>query len=111
MSLVLFFFFKQKTAYEVRISDWSSDVGSSDLNGLDHVQQRVVLETVFSDVGDVHDRLGGQQVEATNNRFFVGVHALHQGARRLAEGEVRSEERRVGKEGVSTCRLRWSPHH
>src|SRR3546814_6889853 len=29
--LVLFFFFKQKTAYEMRISDWSSDVCSSDL--------------------------------------------------------------------------------
>src|SRR3546814_17800469 len=31
MLCVLFFFFKQKTAYEVRISDWSSDVCSSDL--------------------------------------------------------------------------------
>src|SRR3546814_9403245 len=31
MSLLLFFFFKQKTAYEMRISDWSSDVCSSDL--------------------------------------------------------------------------------
>src|SRR3546814_1379573 len=30
-SSVMFFFFKQKTAYEVRISDWSSDVCSSDL--------------------------------------------------------------------------------
>src|SRR3546814_4668585 len=30
-NLVLFFFFKQKTAYEMRISDWSSDVCSSDL--------------------------------------------------------------------------------
>src|SRR3546814_5449517 len=30
--LFLFFFFKQKTAYEMRISDWSSDVCSSDLN-------------------------------------------------------------------------------
>src|SRR3546814_1646654 len=30
---VLFFFFKQKTAYEMRISDWSSDVCSSDLLG------------------------------------------------------------------------------
>src|SRR3546814_8486768 len=29
----MFFFFKQKTAYEMRISDWSSDVGSSDLKG------------------------------------------------------------------------------
>src|SRR3546814_12099108 len=32
MNLVLFFFFKQKTAYEMRISDWSSDVCSSDLS-------------------------------------------------------------------------------
>src|SRR3546814_3897954 len=32
MMLILFFFFKQKTAYELRISDWSSDVCSSDLN-------------------------------------------------------------------------------
>src|SRR3546814_5449889 len=31
--LILFFFFKQKTAYEMRISDWSSDVCSSDLAG------------------------------------------------------------------------------
>src|SRR3546814_5696254 len=30
--LLFFFFFKQKTAYEMRISDWSSDVCSSDLN-------------------------------------------------------------------------------
>src|SRR3546814_10526740 len=32
--IVLFFFFKQKTAYEMRISDWSSDVCSSDLHGI-----------------------------------------------------------------------------
>src|SRR3546814_17108845 len=32
LSLILFFFFKQKTAYEMRISDWSSDVCSSDLD-------------------------------------------------------------------------------
>src|SRR3546814_3735348 len=32
--VILFFFFKQKTAYEMRISDWSSDVCSSDLNGV-----------------------------------------------------------------------------
>src|SRR3546814_1771244 len=37
---VLFFFFKQKTAYELRISDWSSDVCSSDL---DAVVARVVF--------------------------------------------------------------------
>src|SRR3546814_21042470 len=33
MNIVFFFFFKQKTAYELRISDWSSDVCSSDLAG------------------------------------------------------------------------------
>src|SRR3546814_7409409 len=33
ISVVFFFFFKQKTAYEMRISDWSSDVCSSDLRG------------------------------------------------------------------------------
>src|SRR3546814_7379206 len=32
MMFVVVFFFKQKTAYEMRISDWSSDVCSSDLN-------------------------------------------------------------------------------
>src|SRR3546814_12455855 len=31
--VLIFFFFKQKTAYEMRISDWSSDVCSSDLHG------------------------------------------------------------------------------
>src|SRR3546814_14461403 len=35
MLLFLFFFFKQKTAYEMRISDWSSDVCSSDLRTAD----------------------------------------------------------------------------
>src|SRR3546814_15359798 len=34
--VVYFFFFKQKTAYEMRISDWSSDVCSSDLRRQDH---------------------------------------------------------------------------
>src|SRR3546814_5149576 len=37
---VLFFFFKQKTAYEMRISDWSSDVCSSDLHGLSRLGPR-----------------------------------------------------------------------
>src|SRR3546814_4166337 len=47
----LFFFFKQKTAYEMRISDWSSDVCSSDLAGqeaeavvIDHDQHAVPLD-------------------------------------------------------------------
>src|SRR3546814_4931287 len=79
---LIFFFFKQKTAYEMRISDWSSDVCSSDLH-----RSLVVLP------GRVQrHEVGGTQ---------LGRHV----------GELRSEERRVGKECVSTCRSRWSPYH
>src|SRR3546814_1358043 len=39
VSFAQFFFFKQKTAYEMRISDWSSDVCSSDLNLLPHPEE------------------------------------------------------------------------
>src|SRR3546814_8736144 len=79
--VVFFFFFKQKTAYEMRISDWSSDVCSSDLPDPAH---RVRART---GVADRIDQAGG------------------------AAYAFRSEERRVGKECVSTCRSRWSPYH
>src|SRR3546814_3589713 len=39
MIFLFFFFFKQKTAYEMRISDWSSDVCSSDLKGLQSLRE------------------------------------------------------------------------
>src|SRR3546814_18661532 len=45
----MFFFFKQKTAYEMRISDWSSDVCSSDLS------QNLVDQTVFLGLFGVHE--------------------------------------------------------
>src|SRR3546814_8329111 len=83
--LFLFFFFKQKTAYEMRISDWSSDVCSSDL--LPSVRGR-----------------GGRRLSASCSLSVLP----------LAPGPlpaIRSEERRVGKECVSTCRSRWSPYH
>src|SRR3546814_1543646 len=79
-----FFFFKQKTAYEMRISDWSSDVCSSDL---------VSDKERLSDAG-------------SRCRFTGGQHAC-----RSDDPGARSEERRVGKECVSTCRSRWSPYH
>src|SRR3546814_5521958 len=41
---VIFFFFKQKTAYEMRISDWSSDVCSSDLVPANHLQRLLFAE-------------------------------------------------------------------
>src|SRR3546814_1009091 len=87
--LGLFFFFKQKTAYEMRISDWSSDVCSSDLGmGLEEAG----IELTDRGYIRVNDRL-----ETTAPSTW-------------AIGE-RSEERRVGKECVSTCRSRWSQYH
>ncbi len=60
-------------------------------DGLHYVQVRVALETVLGDVGDVHHRLAGQQVEAADQGLFVGAHVLHQAARWLAFGEVRDQ--------------------
>src|SRR3546814_9018385 len=46
---VLFFFFKQKTAYEMRISDWSSDVCSSDLRLRVRPGEKVPVDGVVED--------------------------------------------------------------
>src|SRR3546814_5125179 len=49
MCVVILFFFKQKTAYELRISDWSSDVCSSDLtaSAADRARPGVMAEILF----------------------------------------------------------------
>src|SRR3546814_17024843 len=49
--LVLFFFFKQKTAYEMRISDWSSDVCSSDLRRLDQIEPGALTDALRGIIG------------------------------------------------------------
>src|SRR3546814_1669746 len=87
-----FFFFKQKTAYEMRISDWSSDVCSSDLNG--------------------QARQTGKRAHAVPPRQSRATASGSRRRWRVAPANPRrSEERRVGKECVSTCRSRWSPYH
>src|SRR3546814_2188654 len=90
---MLLFFFKQKTAYEMRISDWSSDVCSSDLQS----SRRTLDEPPARDVAWMP---------------IVGCCPKEPGR---SDAPVcpspRSEERRVGKECVSTCRSRWSPYH
>src|SRR3546814_3203590 len=102
------FFFTQKTAYEIRISDWSSDMCSSDLerNFLDFaklvpgvVTSRDPTQKTFSS--------GGQSAENVN--VFIDGASLKNNV--LKGGIARSEERRVGKECVSACRSRWSPYH
>src|SRR3546814_11414035 len=101
----------------MRISDWSSDVCSSDLlahrmacveEAVDHRQsvalpvgQAATDETAFA---VVRGRL------AIFDHIAVDRGLLdHVGEILLVH--VRSEERRVGKECVSTCRSRWSPYH
>src|SRR3546814_8249946 len=97
IKIILIVFFKQKTAYEVRISDWSSDVCSSDLGPCP------LHKALGSDwtLRPPHFPLGspataGRPVTASPSR---------------TKQRIRSEERRVGKECVSTCRSRWSPSH
>src|SRR3546814_9433214 len=103
--VLVFVFFKQKTAYEMRISDWSSDVCSSDLiatadgeidvavggAGRERLREQDLL------AGVVRDQRIGETVRV------AGDHHIHFAV------QARSEERRVGKECVSTCRSRWSP--
>src|SRR3546814_9428356 len=97
----LFFFCKQKTAYEMRISDWSSDVCSSDL------AIRRTPTGCLSATRSTHSRPPRECVEHARTIDEVGA---RQDQRRV-RGPERSEERRVGKECVSTCRSRWSPYH
>src|SRR3546814_9077444 len=89
--LFCFFFFKQKTAYEMRISDWSSDVCSSDLlrEGFDNPVDVPIIDK--DDIIDLTSHFDGTNLDW--------------------KAPPRSEERRVGKECVSTCRYRWSPYH
>src|SRR3546814_14976249 len=105
----MFFFFKQKTAYEMRISDWSSDVCSSDLS-------RTPSPTA-SPIATPPTRVATSSPTAawrscsTTARWSAsrGWSPASCASRRATR--CRSEARRVGKECVSTCRSRWSPYH
>src|SRR3546814_4274241 len=101
------FFIKQKTAYEMRISDWSSDVCSSDL---------MTLMTFVPTVVEFALVLGVLMFEFDWRyaAIVAGMIALYLWYTvRATDWRIkirrRSEERRVGKECVSTCRSRWSP--
>src|SRR3546814_16061857 len=107
----------------MRISDWSSDVCSSDLIG---DARGVVLAAILlvwavlyvtkgrflkSPAERIATRLTGREVKVTGD-FQLYFNPFN--IKFLAEGLTvanRSEERRVGKECVSTCRSRWSPYH
>src|SRR3546814_2155879 len=98
------FFFKQKTAYEMRISDWSSDVCSSDLER--QRQQHRVLRIEAAHV----DRAAavGRQDRPVGDGLDDEMIAVRR--EQAARSGARSEERRVGKECVRKCSSRWSPY-
>src|SRR3546814_5468138 len=102
----LFFFFKQKTAYEMRISDWSSDVCSSDLCVL-----AACVEAGHGSVDGRGDAVAGGADRVARPGDVKGSGRCLSVRNRSAGSWRRSEERRVGKECVSTCRSRWSPYH
>src|SRR3546814_17143679 len=105
----------------MRISDWSSDVCSSDLAlthevhhpallGIVEIEIEIYLAPAFMDVrrhrvphaSRLEDREAHRQLRAV---AYAGDDEL------VDRPVVRSEERRVGEECVRTCRSRWSPYH
>src|SRR3546814_14804988 len=104
----------------MRISDWSSDVCSSDLDDVDALAQRAHLTRLRHATVD----LRGEEADAAGDGLHGAVDLQGELARRsedqrlreATEGTLltrlrRSEERRVGKECGSTCRSRWSTYH
>src|SRR3546814_20489172 len=118
------FFFKQKTAYEVRISDWSSDVCSSDLGHSKEIQASNAEHQCGSDsTAPTPEKPPPWKPRAASGGHLIGwslpraehTRAVEHRPRRLgaeigaAAAIVSPEERRVGKEWVRPCTSRWSP--
>src|SRR3546814_17134505 len=97
----------------MRISDWSSDVCSSDLQctpcreGTGWMWR--VLERMVK--GNARVEEIDMLLDVSNQVEGHTICALGDAAAWPVQGLIRSEERRVGKECVSTCRSRWSPYH
>src|SRR3546814_17393164 len=97
----------------MRISDWSSDVCSSDLIAVlvtdsqnTHLDAQVTLRKILDALYCAAMQSEPQDASHTlRNISFVNAKTP------VVRCTVRSEERRVGKECVSTCRSRWSPYH
>src|SRR3546814_20062544 len=102
----------------MRISDWSSDVCSSDLLAGhvdstahdDHVAASDAFDNGHpTENDDLPDGLPARNLDAAGQHDLVR-RILLAGAPPEGRGPGRSDERRVGKECVSTCRSRWSPY-
>src|SRR3546814_12910821 len=101
----------------MRISDWSSDVCSSDLSYL--YPAAILGGTGYApDATAMYLNGGNLALTPERAKTWSASIAFHPEALPRLEMELtgfdidyRSEERRVGKECVSTCRSRWSPYH
>src|SRR3546814_12828381 len=98
----------------MRISDWSSDVCSSDLYWLRRYDWRV-QEARLNRLAQFTAEVQGQRlhfIHARGDGSRLPLMLIHGWPGSFLEFEqLRSEERRVGQECVSTCRSRWSPYH
>ena len=110
---VVFFFFKQKTAYEIKECDWSSDVCSSDLFDIEPklgmiitVSPVQIIEFTGKD-GKSHFAWMFPKVRDPKVRELRPDAHEPDDVKDIKHLIERSEERRVGKE----CRSRWSPYH
>src|SRR3546814_14969965 len=100
----------------MRISDWSSDVCSSDLRDL---LSHIIRESgwhqvlVFTRTKHGANRLAEKLVKDGLSAAAIHGNKSQAARTRALAGfkDGRSEERRVGKECVSTCRSRWAPYH
>src|SRR3546814_2829168 len=105
-----FFFFKQKTAYDMRISDWSSDVCSSDLV-FPHAFVRAIVEIEEFEILEFGRRCAEQFFAELDERVHRATDVEKQQqldrVAPLGAHPDRSEERRVGQECVRTCSSRW----
>src|SRR3546814_19114395 len=102
----------------MRISDWSSDVCSSDLTA-DLVDVYAALEHVVSLVESRRLDIASVNLSVATSALFSGscdaspaLNGAIDAFRSIIDPlALSSEERRVGKECVSTCRSRWAPYH
>src|SRR3546814_11653675 len=121
---LLFVCVKQKTAYEMRISDWGSDVCSSHLvyrYSRHAIGQGRSEDGVAADLEALLPGLTDATHDHILNRHGIDAGPLDHAVQDLASqicrmpasqsATARSAERRVGTECVSTCRSRWSPYH
>src|SRR3546814_17367020 len=100
------FFFKQKTAYEMRISDWSSDVCSSDLQQQKDDRRHRGLRPYRGRTPPHTEAIGSVMATRAPHVMIIEAPFYEDLADELISG-ARSEGRRVGKECVTPCGSRW----